>query len=177
MSREFSFIKPFRALAAFWVVTAHCFQWWGAYVPAYFQHPKMSVDLFMIISGYLMAAHAFARDAYEPMTEAKSWLRFWMRRFFRVAPAYYLTLTLIILLSSPVLSGYQTLIHMMYGNMMVGTHYDPALVRYTPDNNLMHVSFLFGLFPSYASSTYLPDWSLSLEMQFYFAFPLLFLVI
>lgn len=177
MSREFSFIKPFRALAAFWVISAHCFQWWGPYVPAYFPHPKMSVDLFMIISGYLMAANAFARDAYEPLSQGRNWLRFWMRRFFRVAPAYYVTLTLVILLSNPVLSGYQTLIHMMYGNSLVGTHYDPALVSYSLDNILMHVSFLFGIFPDYASSTYLPDWSLGLEMQFYFVFPFLFLFV
>lgn len=177
MSREFSFIKPFRALAAFWVISAHCFQWWGAYVPTYFPNPKMSVDLFMIISGYLMTANAFAREAYEPMSESKTWLRYWMRRLFRVAPAYYVTLTLIILLSSPVLAGYQNLIHMMYGYSLVGTHYDPALVRYSLDNILMHVSFLYGMFPDYSSSTYLPDWSLGLEMQFYFVFPFVFLVV
>src|SRR5262249_15208542 len=33
--------------------------------------------------------------------------------------------------------------------------------------------YLFGLSPKYAFSTMLPDWSLSLEMQFYAVFPVL----
>lgn len=177
MSREFSFIKPFRAIAAFWVLSAHVFQWWGASAPAYFPPPKLAVDLFMIISGYLMAANAFARDSYEPMSQTKNWARFWLRRYFRVAPAYYLSLALVVLLSVPFLGGYQNLIHMAYGNALVGTEYDPATFHYTPLNILLHLSFLFGLFPAYTSSTYLPDWSLSLEMQFYLVFPLLFLIV
>lgn len=175
MSREFSFIKPFRAIAAFWVLSGHVFQWWGSYTPAHFPPPKLAVDLFMIISGYLMAANAFARDSYEPMSRKRNWLRFWVRRYFRVAPAYYLSLALVVLLSVPFLAGYQNLIQMAYGNALVGTDYDPATIHYTPLNILLHLSFLFGLFPAYASSTYLPDWSLSLEMQFYLAFPFLFL--
>ncbi len=177
MSREFSFIKPFRAIAAFWVLSGHVFQWWGAYTPAYFPPPKLAVDLFMIISGYLMAANAFARASSEPMSQSRNWARFWLRRYFRVAPAYYLSLALVVLLSVPFLEGYQNLIHMFYGNALVGTDYDPATIQYTPLNILLHLSFLFGLFPAYASSTYLPDWSLSLEMQFYLVFPLLFLIL
>lgn len=177
MSRDFAFIKPFRAIAAFWVISAHSIQWWGAYIPTHFPAPKMAVDLFVIISGYLMAANAFSRDSYEPMSEPRGWLRFWTRRYFRVAPAYYLALGLVILLSSFYLQGYQNLIHMAYGHAMDGTYYDPAMVHYSPTNILMHLSFLYGLSPTYASSTYLPDWTLSLEMQFYFTFPWLFLLL
>jgi peptidoglycan/LPS O-acetylase OafA/YrhL len=38
----------------------------------------------------------------------------------------------------------------------------------------LHATFTFGLVPGMEASTPLPDWSLSLEMQFYFVFPVLF---
>ncbi|MEI9997914.1 MAG: hypothetical protein WDO13_01465 [Verrucomicrobiota bacterium] len=38
-------------------------------------------------------------------------------------------------------------------------------------NLLLHATYLFGLIPEYAYRTPLPDWSLSLEMQFYAVFP------
>lgn len=57
----------------------------------------------------------------------------------------------------------------------MGGVYDPARIKYTVMNVLLHLSFLFGLHPEYSFSTFLPDWSLSLEMQFYAIFPLLFL--
>lgn len=177
MSREFSFIKPFRALAAFWVISAHAFQWWVPDLHFRLLAPKMAVDLFMIISGYLMTANAFARYSFEPLTESQNWLRFWLRRFFRVAPAYYAVLTLVILSSGPFLGGYQHLIHMAFGNSLVGSDYDPDMVRYSASNVLMHVTFLYGMFPEFCSSTYLPDWTLGLEMQFYFVFPFFFLVL
>jgi len=43
-------------------------------------------------------------------------------------------------------------------------------------NALLHLSFVFGLLPSYAFRTPLPDWSLGLEMQFYAVFPFLILL-
>jgi peptidoglycan/LPS O-acetylase OafA/YrhL len=44
-------------------------------------------------------------------------------------------------------------------------------------NIFMHVSYLFGLVPSYAFRTALPDWSIGLEMQFYLAFPFIMLAL
>jgi peptidoglycan/LPS O-acetylase OafA/YrhL len=41
---------------------------------------------------------------------------------------------------------------------------------------ISHITFLFGLFPEFARSTSLPDWSISLEMQFYLLFPFLTLL-
>jgi peptidoglycan/LPS O-acetylase OafA/YrhL len=50
---------------------------------------------------------------------------------------------------------------------------DPSRPEPTGANILTHITFLFGLFPQYASNDVLPDWSLSLEMQFYVAIPLI----
>lgn len=44
---------------------------------------------------------------------------------------------------------------------------------YNFENILLHITFLFGLHPSYSFSTFLPDWSLSLEVQLYCFFPFL----
>ncbi len=174
MVKEFAFINFFRAIAAFWVLTAHCMIWgdWdGIPIPS----PKIAVDLFMMISGYLMTANTSARKHFEPLTNRRNWFRFWLRRFFRLAPAYYVSLALAIATSSYFLGGYQKLQNLNPEKWSVGGVYDPTRIEYTLTNVILHLSFLFGLHPSYSFSTFLPDWSLSLEMQFYFAFPILML--
>ena len=173
MVKEFAFINFFRAIAAFWVLSAHCMIWGGWYgipIPS----AKMAVDLFMMISGYLMATNAFARSHFEPLTTSRNWLRFWLRRFFRLAPAYYLSLAIAVASSSYFLLGYQELQHLNPARWPTAGVYDPSRIEYTLHNIALHLSFLFGLHPSYSFSTFLPDWSLSLEMQFYFVFPALF---
>jgi peptidoglycan/LPS O-acetylase OafA/YrhL len=167
------FLNGFRALAAFWVVSAHCMIWGGWYgIPL--PSAKLAVDLFMVISGYLMVVHADERDHNEPLSRPVNWLRFYTRRLFRLAPAYYVSLALVIAIAPIFLGGYSILHHQnpAWGGEVV---YNPDFVTYTPANVLWHVTFLFGLSPEHAFSTFLPDWSLSLEMQFYVAFPVLLL--
>ena len=147
--------------------------WYGLPIP----NPKIAVDLFMIISGYLMMAQTINRNQKEPMTSYVTWFRFWLRRFFRIAPAYYLSLFIAVLIGNYFLGGYYELQNMnpqKWANTVV---YNPLRIDYSVENILLHVSFLFGLDPQYSFSTFLPDWSLSLEMQFYFVFPFIFLLI
>ena len=174
MVREYTFVNLFRAIAAFWVLSEHCMVWGGWYgIPI--PPAKIAVDLFMIISGFLMAANAEARNTFEPLSTARNRTRFWLRRYFRIAPAYYLSLALAVLIGSFFLGGYQELQKLNPAQWPAGSVYDPARFEYSPRNILLHVSFLFGLHPTHSFSTFLPDWSLSLEMQFYAAFPFLYL--
>ncbi|MDH4570038.1 acyltransferase [Pseudomonas sp. BN414] len=176
MVREFEFVNFFRAIAALWVLVAHCMIWGGWYWEA-LPAAKIAVNLFMLISGFLMMANATARKDSEPMTTGKSWARFWVRRYFRLAPAYYLSLALAVLFSSYFLLGYKELQNL--NPAWVGSDggvYDPMRIKYTAMNVFLHLTLLFGLHPEYSFSTFLPDWSLSLEIQFYLVFPALFLV-
>ncbi len=163
-----------RAFAALWVVVTHCMIWGGSYW-RWLPNPKLAVDLFMMLSGFVMTASTgWAPDAGAPRDF--SWRRFWLRRFFRIAPAYYLSLLCAVLFSHYYLTGYQEFRELDPERWSADTNYAPMLIHYTAQNILLHLSFLFGLLPSYAWSTFLPDWSLSLEMQFYALFPLLVLV-
>ena len=73
MVREYVFINLFRSIAACWVLAAHCMIWGGWYgLPL--PYAKMAVDLFMMISGYLMASNGLARSNIEPLSNLRSWL-------------------------------------------------------------------------------------------------------
>src|SRR5580700_3729370 len=85
------FMDGIRGAAAFWVLLAHCMIWGGWYgIPV--PDPKIAVDIFMVVSGYLMFYLAEERSAKEPPGQLASVLKFWTRRFFRIAPVYYLVL-------------------------------------------------------------------------------------
>ncbi|HEY8094565.1 MAG TPA: acyltransferase, partial [Methylobacter sp.] len=132
---------------------------------------KLAVDLFMILSGFLMALNAHERSAKEPISRLSSWVRFYIRRIFRISPAYYISLIVAVLLAEYFLHGYQLLADRIPG--LNDSIYNGKNITYTAENIWMHVTFVFGLLPAWAFSTQLPDWSLSLEMQFYLVFPAL----
>ncbi len=133
-----------------------------------------AVDVFMFLSGFLMAYHWHIRE--------KSFKGFWaqvkdfyIRRFFRIAPLYYLLLTF----SFTFQSYYFSVIRFL--NETIPRHKAEAVAAVQSplsssidiNNIIMHYSFLFGLFPQFSNNNVLPDWSISLEMQFYFLFPFL----
>jgi len=170
--RHLGYLDGVRGLAALWVVLAHCMILGGWHLP-YLPDPNSAVDIFMILSGYLMAYHAgpCGGDGHTFFPEGVA--GFYVRRFFRVAPVFYLMLVFSFALSTPIESGLAAL---QWGGSE-GSPNSPMQyhAEATPMNLALHFSFLFGLFPQYAAATYLPDWSIGLEMQFYAVFPLLIL--
>jgi peptidoglycan/LPS O-acetylase OafA/YrhL len=195
-----AFLDGLRGGAALWVLLAHCAIWGGIAqwvkggpdggnwvllhqslilghwhgVPL--PDAKIAVDVFMVLSGFLMAYLARVREPLEPIGTAVTAERFWIRRFFRIAPLYFFILAVTFTFGDSLKAGLSTLLAANHEGMTIGVNYLPENVHYTVINLLMHVSFLFGFFPSFAASTLLPDWSIGLEMQFYAAFPLLFLL-
>lgn len=166
--RDYEFLHLFRALSAFWVLAVHC-AIWGNWQWIPLPSAKIAVDVFMIISGFLMVATTQNMALRKPDDR----MRFWMRRFFRIAPAYYVTLLILLTAQEPFLRGYEALQELAPGRWPPGGTYDPRRIDIDAANVAMHVTFLFGLHPDYSFSTFLPDWSLSLEMQFYLAFPII----
>lgn len=127
----------------------------------------------MILSGFLMAHNYRLRRESEPWARPSTWGVFWVRRWFRIAPLYYLLLV-VALSVGPWIAPHRQAIADLWPRTATPPH------RYTDHslaNLLAHASFVFGVLPDYAFRTPLPDWSIGLEMQFYLAFPLVMLLL
>ena len=114
------------------------------------------------------------RRSVEPWEEVSTWRRFWVRRFFRIAPVYYVCLITIMLFGTLYLQWQHSLAIRFHDEWMI----DPlaadskAIWRFDLKTFAAHATFLFGIFPSQAVTSPLPDWSLGLEAQYYAIFPL-----
>lgn len=160
-----------RGIAALWVLVGHCTILTGWRLPI-LGLPDLGVDLFILLSGFVMVYQYRQRSAFEDWDAPRTWLKFWVRRFFRIAPLFY-TLLLVALMLGPQIYADRVAIDTALG------HAPQNPLRYldfSVGNVLLHATFLFGLLPQYAFRTPLPDWSIGLEMQFYAVFPFLVLL-
>lgn len=165
------FLDGLRGLAAVWVIADHSRYLAGTNIK-YINRGDIAVDLFMILSGFLMAYHYYQREEKEPWEAPSTWIKFYIRRFFRIAPLYYVLLAFFFLIGTQMAAW-----RMGLADHFSDTYNDP--VRFLDrswHNILMHVTFLYGLSKDYVTRTTMPDWSITLEMQFYWAFPFLMLL-
>lgn len=158
-----------RGLLALWVYMSHVLQLNGTSL-SFLSHGGVAVDLFMMTSGFLMVWTFRARESKEPLDLASTWRRFYARRVFRIVPLYYLAFMVAFAFGPALSDGLRGI----YASL--GDPFDRPFAA-CGDGGLRdiaaHLSLTFGLFPCYAASDVLPDWSLSLEAQFYLLFPLL----
>lgn len=161
-----------RGIAALWVLVGHAMLLTGAKVPV-LSDPDLGVDLFVMLSGFLMVFHFYLRADSEPWEKPSTWIAFWARRFFRIAPLYYVALAAALILGGWVYDSRMVIDAALSAPPQASERY----LDHSLGNVLMHVSFLFGLVPHFAFRTALPDWSLGLEMQFYAVFPAIMLFI
>lgn len=162
-----------RGLAALWVLVSHAMILTGVPGIPVLSWGELAVDLFMLLSGFLMAHHYVLRREREPWSARSTFFTFWIRRFFRIAPLYYLLLTAALLFGPWIGEWREAIAHVWPVTATSPARYDDQ----GWDNILMHVTFLFGASPHYAFRTPLPDWSIGLEMSFYLAFPFLMLLV
>jgi peptidoglycan/LPS O-acetylase OafA/YrhL len=136
----------------------------------------IAVDVFMFISGLLMTRNFLAREDREPLASPNTIIAFLIKRFFRIAPLYYPLFFVALANWSNYAQIFNDALATFPPSWAALLPNDPSQREPTLINIAVHLTFLFGLFPQYASNNALPDWSLSLEMQFYVALPIILLV-
>lgn len=130
-----------------------------------------AVNAFMLASGFLIYFQCTVSGAYNGLQDKIGIKTFYIRRFWRIAPAYYFCLIIALLFSDYLGLHRESIAEVLPHTMTNMSRYyiiEPIQIFF------IHASFIFGFFPSYSFSTPLPDWSLGLEMQFYLIFPILF---
>lgn len=167
-------LDGFRACLALWVYLGHLAAAVGFKNYLLDRH-ALAVDLFMVLSGFLMV-HTWKQSGDQYRFFSKDTLSFYCARFFRIAPLYYFLL-LVCYLWSPSLAQMHD-----YSLKAIPPVWAENIDGYAPHTSWnfegfnwiwLHLTCLFGLVPGMENSTPLPDWSLSLEMQFYLILPLL----
>jgi peptidoglycan/LPS O-acetylase OafA/YrhL len=171
-SGRLAFLDGIRGLASLWVLVGHCMLF-GGWFWAKLPEPIVAVDVFMFVSGYLMVHQWNRREGVGGDFGSGAVIEFWIRRFFRIAPVYYLVLAGMFAGWPWLAEGFKALQAANPERWASQQAFDPEAWETGLGAVAMRASFLFGLVPSYAVASFTGDWSLSLEMQFYAAFPLL----
>ena len=143
-------IDVFRAVAVLSVVINH-------YFPSILPGGFLGVDIFFVISGYLITTHIIA----ELDSDSFSFINFYKRRIKRILPALYFMLAVTGIISIYLLlpidlqrfSDSLKATVLYYSNFYFAGHYD-YFAQNTKEFPLLHT------------------WSLSVEEQFYFILPL-----
>lgn len=174
MKRHIGCLDGIRGGLALWVFWGHLANAVGLDFPL-LRAPALAVDLFMLLSGFLMSWHWESRRLMpDPPPYGERVKDFWLRRFFRIAPLYY-PLFFAALWLDPAFAAARD--NMTAAFPPVWSVNAPAGAAAPPllsfGNIAGHLAFAFGLLPSQAANNALPDWSISLEMQFYLVFPAL----
>jgi peptidoglycan/LPS O-acetylase OafA/YrhL len=118
----------------------------------------LGVDLFFVISGFLLAIPWFTRA--QIAAPAPSLRAFYARRFWRIAPAYYVQLAILFLLVLPLIKG------------IAYWRSDLYVIAF---NAVAHVGFLHNTTPLTSGSLAINGalWTLAVEAQYYLLLPLI----
>ncbi|AOZ98545.1 acyltransferase family protein [Flavobacterium commune] len=157
---KFKFIDSIRGVAILMVILVHTSQRIDGidYVTMMIsQYGQMGVQLFFLASAYTLCLSAQLRN-----NESLALIKFGIRRFFRIAPLYYLGI-LIYLVISLMLSKIGS------GEFILSNIYNVK-------NVISNVTFTHGFYPPANNNIVPGGWSIGTEMAFYSIFPLLFLI-
>lgn len=155
--RKYDYIDALRGIAVFGVVLVHTSQWVHASSPFLFlvaKEGQVGVQLFYLASALTLFLSMGART----QRESRPLTKFFIRRFFRIAPLFYLGIV----------------VYMIYPG---------GYVKYWAPNGVdwwyvpLTALFMHGWNPETINSVVPGGWSIAVEMTFYLLVPLLFVTL
>ena len=170
------FLDGIRGGLSLWVFTYHVAVTAGfntRFIPA----GARAVDIFMLLSGLLMVYTFSVGKNNQHNFSGEAIATFLVRRIFRIVPVYYLLLFIAFLFYTKYLEFESEVTAAFPPPWVADISNDPSIHSISVMNIIMHLTFLFGLDPHYASNMPIPDWSLTLEMQFYLIVPFLLILL
>lgn len=157
VDHKINYIDTLRGIAILMVVIVHHSQIFNS-LPSLIKvatsYCQMGVQLFFVACSFTLCTSFDLRRA-----EQNRFSSFFIRRYFRIAPLYYLGLT------------FYSVCDLAFRYFGSPSHAS----TYTPFNLALNVLFLHGFSPSAFSGIVPGGWSISTEMTFYLMFPALFL--
>ena len=115
---------------------------------------RHGVALFFVVSAFTLTRSMYYRFNNECLPIRK----YFLRRFFRIAPAYYFIL----------------IITFLFGNGVTG-YVNPKDVTLSWQDLTAHLFFVNGFFPYYTNDFLGVEWSVSTEVMFYMLLPIIYL--
>ena len=151
---RYPYLSALRGLAALWVVMVHVAKMPNptmtlpGWLDTFVANGVMGVNLFFVVSAFSLC---LTMPKHE--NEERPYLGFFLRRFFRIAPLFYLMIVLVLVF-----------------------RFDPAGFHYDWKKVLASVSFIFNFVPGYGyqDSIVLAGWTIGVEMAFYMIFPFIY---
>lgn len=113
------------------------------------------VEIFFVLSGFLIGAILIKTHEQAQITSIHTVKIFWLRRWFRTLPNYYLVIIVLEILYYP------------------SSHF----LTFSLHRNFSYIVFLQNFFTEMPDNMFSVSWSLAIEEWFYFLFPMMLLLV